>query len=191
MELRQIEFGVVKKIYQQHLCNDFVPAEQKPLIVIQILMKMGLYRCFGLYEQEELKGYAFFCESGGKEYKTALMDYLVIIDGKRGKGYGSEFLRLIQEEYKNYDCLIAEVERVEAGNTEQEYKIRDQRKRFYQKNHWTITRLSVDLFGEDLQIYVLPCKAQLTDSDLYEELSQIYDKMFYEPQVRQKVILKK
>lgn len=191
MKLRQLEFDVVKKIYEEHLCNDFVPAEQKPLMVLHILMKMGLYRCYGLYEEDTIKGYAFLCTAKEKGAKVALLDYFVILNGMRGEGLGSKFLGLIKEEYKDYDLIIGEVERVEAAENEEDRKIREKRKAFYLRNGLTITNLSVDLFGEDLQIYVLPIQRMLEDKLIFDELNQIYDKMFYEKEIRQKVILSK
>ena len=191
MKLRQLEFDVVKKIYEEHLCNDFVPAEQKPLMVLHILMKMGLYRCYGLYDEETIKGYAFLCTAKSKDAKVALLDYFVVLKGMRGEGLGSTFLQLIKEEYKEYDLIIGEVERIEAASSEEDKLIREKRKAFYSRNGLTITSLAVDLMGEDLQIYVLPIQKMLDEEQIFEELNQIYDKMFYEKQIRQMVILSK
>lgn len=191
MILKQLEYETVKQIYTEHLVKDFIPSEQKPLIVLQILMKMGLYRCYGAYEEDKLQGYAFFCESGSRLCKTALLDYLVVLDGIRGKGLGSAFLKLLRQEYQEYDFLIAEVERVEAGIDEKEQMIRKKRKDFYLKNDWKITGLAVDLFGSDLQIYQLPLQKNPKDDQVFNELNLIYDKMFYDKSVREKVILKK
>lgn len=188
MELKKLEFESVKQIYKEHLCNDFIPSEQKPLVIIQILMKMGVYHCFGLYDQDELKGYAFFCGANKKEQKVILLDYLVAVNGSRGQGVGSEILTRIKEVYKEYDVILAEVERVEAGQTPEDIEIRKKRKAFYLKNEFHITGLWCDLFGEDLQIYAY-MREQYTDAQIKQQLNEIYDTMFYEPQVRQQVVL--
>jgi len=188
MELRKLEFDVVKQIYKDHLCNDFIPAEQKPLIIIQILMKMGVYHCFGLYDQEELKGYAFFCAANKKNQRAILMDYLVACNGYRGQGVGSEILTRIKKEYKEFDVILAEVERVDAGATEEDIEIRQRRKSFYLRNGFEITSLWCDLFGADLQIYAwMPEK--VTEESIKVQLNEIYDTMFYEPQIRSQVVL--
>lgn len=191
MEVKQLEFDTVKQIYEEHLTKDFIPAEQKPLIVLHILMKLGLYFCYGLYDENQLKGYAFFCAGDNKKKDAILLDYFVVLDGLRGKGYGTEFMKLLKVELSEYGMILAEVELMEETKESQGDSIKEKRKQFYLKNGWLITSLEVDLFGERLQIYQLPIRAQETESKVYEELNQIYDKMFYEKQVRDRVILSK
>lgn len=191
MQLKRLEFDTVQQIYKDHLCNDFVPAEQKPYAVIHILMRMGLYHCYGLYDEQTLKGYAFFCTNVVNNAKIALLDYFVVLHGMRGCGLGSTFLSLIKEEFAEYDCILAEVERVEASDSETDRMVREKRKAFYLRNGLTITNLSVDLFGEDLQIYQLPLQKVHEESYIYNKLNDIYDRMFYEKDIRKQVVLRK
>lgn len=191
MEVKQLEFDTVKQIYEEHLTKDFIPAEQKPLVVLHILMKLGLYFCYGLYDENQLKGYAFFCTGDNKKKDALLLDYFVVLDGLRGKGYGSEFMKLLKEELSEYGMILGEVEWVKEKKEGQVDSIKEKRQQFYLRNGWMITSLEVDLFGERLQIYQLPIRSQGTESKVYEELNRIYDKMFYEKQVRERVLLRK
>lgn len=188
MKIQKLDFEKVKEIYHDYLVKDFIPAEQKPLMVMKILMTMGLYHCYGLYHHEEFCGYAFFC-SKGKEKDSVLLDYFVIVGHRRGQGMGSTFMKLLQEEFKDYQRIIAEVETVEGTPNTTEYKIKESRQQFYLRNHWRLTKLSVDLFGEMLQIFELPIKEPATDEIVYQELNEIYDAMFYEEAIRKQVIL--
>lgn len=188
LKIQKLDFEKVKEIYHDYLVKDFIPAEQKPLIVMKILMTMGLYHCYGLYHQDEFCGYAFFC-SKGKKRDSVLLDYFVIVEHLRGQGIGSTFMKLLQEEFKDYQRIIAEVETVEGTPNTSEYKIKESRQQFYLRNDWRLTKLSVDLFGEMLQIFELPIKEPATDEIVYQELNEIYDAMFYEETIRKQVIL--
>lgn len=189
MELKRLELDTVKQIYEEHLTKDFIPAEQKPWIVLNLLMKMGLYFCYGLYEENQFRGYAFFCVGDNKLKRAVLLDYFVVVNGLRGQGYGSEFMKLLRQELSDYDFVIAEVERVEAFATKEEDCIKEKRQQFYLRNGWNMTGLEVDLFGEKLQIYQLPIREQVKEPRVFEELNLIYDKMFYEKKVREQVVL--
>lgn len=190
MKLKRLDLNEVKIIYEEHLCNDFIPAEQKPWIVINILIRMGIYHCYGLYDEETFLGYAFLCEAKAKASRTILLDYLVIKRGFRGNGLGTTLLKLLKEELVAYDYIIGEVEREELAESKEEEFIRTKRKDFYLRNGWYPTKLTVNLFGEDLRIYVWPIQIQPEESELFHELNQVYDRMFYEKEVRQNVNLK-
>ena len=157
---------------------------------MNILSRMGLYHCYGFYEDDNLIGYAFFCEAGNQENKAILLDYLVMFEQNRGQGNGSKAISLIKEELCSYDYLIAEVEQVDLYDNSNEMLTRKRRQSFYKKNAWILTDLSVTLFGEELQIFYLPINQRVDEQKICRDLNEIYDSMFYEKQVRDQVCLK-
>ena len=106
IELRLLDYPIVKEIYEEYLEKEFTDDERKPLVVLKILMKLNIYECYGMYEDNELTGYAFMCR--GKDGQTILLDYLEIIQKYRGQGYGSKILKLLQEKFADKKYLIAE-----------------------------------------------------------------------------------
>ena len=189
MEIRRLEFETVEEIYHNHLVFDFIEAEQKPLDFMKRLYEKGLYECFGLYDQGEFRGYAFFCKSSD-DSTSVLLDYYVVVNGHRGQGTGSRFMDLLKQEYKDYDQIIGEVEVVDPKLDAKEYEIRKRRQNFYFKNQWVMTELDVTLFGEELNIYQLPIRKKAEDEVIYQKLNHIYDVLFCEPEVRKQVNLR-
>ena len=191
MKLEKLDYNQVKNIYETHLVNDFIEEERKPLVVINILMQMGIYHCYGLFEGEILLAYAFFCEAKNKNQRAILLDYLVVLNGSRNQGIGSKLISIIKETLVEYDMVMAEVELTEEYDSEQDFEIRKKRQAFYLRNGWKKTDVVVDLFGVKLQIFILPTKEEVDESYLKSDLDEIYDSMFYDQKMRKHVKIMK
>ena len=191
MKLEKLDYNQVKNIYETHLVNDFIEEERKPLVVINILMQMGIYHCYGLFEGETLLAYAFFCEAKNKNQRPILLDYLVVLNGSRNQGIGSKMISIIKETLVEYDMVMAEVELTEEYDSEQDFEIRKKRQAFYLRNGWKKTDVVVDLFGVKLQIFILPTKEEVDESYLKSDLDEIYDSMFYDQKMRKHVKIMK
>ncbi len=172
MDLRQLGNEEIENIYNNYMIIDFPPEELKPIYVIQNLIKREIYICYGLYEYEELFGYAFLVNS--KSY--LLIDYYSVCAKYRNKGIGSEFLRRLHEHCKNYNGIIVEVENVKYALNEAEKVIRKRRIDFYKKNGMRMTNISCTLFNVKYSIMCL-CNIELDDLVIYEELKNIYREM--------------
>lgn len=176
MKIEQLNQAVVAELYQNCLLVDFPPAELKPLATIQTLMEQGLYECYGLYEDGDLKAYAFLAKSTSGT--CVLLDYYAVCAPYRSMAYGSQFLTLLKNHCHHYKGIIAEVETIEAASDDEERAIRERRVAFYKRNGISSTGLAFDLFGVDLSIYYFALDPEWDDSFIYKELDAIYHILF-------------
>lgn len=172
MELKQLDKEEVKKIYNEHMIVDFPSQELKPIDAIEKLINRKIYKCYGLYDSEELLAYAFFNTS--KSY--LLLDYYSVCEKYRSKGIGSKFFSILKESCKSYRGIIVEVEDIESADTEAEKIIRKRRIDFYKRNGMNMTNVFCELFNVN---YSIMCLSNEEDDDLviYEELKNIYKEM--------------
>lgn len=61
------------------------------------------------------------------------LDYFAILPQYQNKGYGTQAIKLLKEQCKNYNGVYVEVERVRNDNTKED-KIRIKRAKFSRRN---------------------------------------------------------
>lgn len=176
LTLKALAREQVTEIYTRHMCRDFAPDELKPLAGILRLMDEGLYRAYGLFEEDGLRGYAMLMTSPGG--RAALLDYYAVISSRRGAGYGSRFLALLREELRDLDGIVLESEHIEYAVGRKDKSIRTRRIAFYLRNGVRRTSLRSRLFGVDYTVLYLPCGRDLPDGRLFMELDAIYRTLF-------------
>lgn len=175
------------KIYEQHMTVDFPPMELKPLKNILGLMERGFYSCYGFYEEEELRGYAFFCDN--EDHTYSLLDYYAIIADYRGQGYGKEILSMLQKIFRDYEAIILEAENPRYAKNEEEYRVREGRLHFYEKCGAVFEEQESRVFGVDYVVLSFRCKqdqkdggkAALSASVIRQKLIEIYRILVKEP----------
>jgi hypothetical protein len=172
MKLKQLSIEDIEEVYYKYAEKDFPSEELKPLDMIKKLVKKEIYICYGLYEKSQLLAYAFLVT--GKSY--ILIDYYAVCSGHRDKGIGSIFLKLLKEQFKTYDGMIVEVEKIEDAPNDAEKIIRKKRIDFYKRNGLKITKISIYLFNVNYSIMCL-CNDNLKDLDIYKGLEKLYKKI--------------
>lgn len=90
MELKELSSEQLTEIYDQYMVIDFPQDELKPLERILYMIRTGLSCAYGIYEGEELRGYATFIIPDGLRY--GLLDYLAVIREYRGTGVCTRLL---------------------------------------------------------------------------------------------------
>lgn len=143
MEIRTLTAEQITTVYKRYLTRDFPPTERRSLRNILTLTERDEYSTLGLFEANTLLGYAFFVRHG----RDLLIDYFAILDGNRGRGLGSHFLRLIADYGKDAASLIAEIEDPDTAHNEEERTRRLRRKAFYERNGFRDTGARVVTFG--------------------------------------------
>lgn len=143
MEIRTLNTEQVRTVYRSHVVRDFPRIERKPLRRIVEAMEEGTYECLGLYDAEEFLAYAFFVRHG----KNYLFDYYAVLPQKRDRGIGSRFLQSLLTHFASAESLIGEIEDPAYAETEAERELRERRKRFYLRNGFRETGVSVKAFG--------------------------------------------
>ena len=60
MRVDRLNRDQIRFVYQEYMQKDFPDNERKPLKIIEKAVMKQTYECFGLFEGEEICGYAFF-----------------------------------------------------------------------------------------------------------------------------------
>lgn len=167
----------VADIYYNHMKQDFPPAEVKPLLLIQQLIKRGVYKPYGWYnETGDLIAYSFFVQAPGGS--LLLMDYFAVCRAYRNSGYGSECLALMKALWQGTGGILAEVEDPAKSSSAEEEHTRTRRVAFYQRNGMRPTQVHSVLFGVPYILHYLPVAGECSDKQIYDELDAIYRTLF-------------
>lgn len=179
----------ITDIYNTHMQVDFPKSEIKPLKVILEAKAKGFYVCFGLFDiikdcennngdekesvKEKLVAYAFLANDRGK--RLFLLDYLAVIHGLRGSGYGGKMLSKLKEYfYENtfVNALIIEAESIGSSENEEEVFVRKRRIHFYKKNGLLEQPFLSEVFGTVFTILILWIREE--EINILEEYKNIY-----------------
>ena len=175
-----------KELYENHLKLDFHKDEVKPYQMIENLVNQNQYKCFGFFENEIQKGYAYFVKA--LNGNTVLLDYFVVFSQFRNQGLGTVILEIIQEKLKEEnDILLAEVENPKFATTDQSRKLQERRISFYHRNGFKMTKIQSCIIEDNYNIIYLPLNQSETSEKLYKELNQIYYSVFGEEFLKQNI----
>jgi GNAT superfamily N-acetyltransferase len=108
------------------------------------LLDRNAYEPLGLFDGEELVGYALMWLEPG--VALVLLDYLGIVEGKRGNGLGARLLDLLAQYYSGHRGVIAEVEAENAADPE-EGALQTRRLEFYRRSGYRYAGYDCALFG--------------------------------------------
>ena len=140
---RLMDFRQVESLYKSRLAKDFAEDERKPLSAMKESWEKGQYDCYGLFDGEEIVGYAFFVRNG----KYFLLDYFAIKEDRRNEGLGSIFLKQLADGMEKERCVIVEVEDPDKANNCDDKALRNRRLHFYLRNGYLKTALTSSVFG--------------------------------------------
>ena len=165
MTLQKLDKKSIENIYKTQLVFDFPKDEVKPLATITNGFDKGVYNAYGLYEKGELLAYAFFII----DKNCRLLDYFAVVNGKRGGGIGSKFIKLLKTELKGAcELIIIESENPDTAQNESQKTTRLRRVDFYLKNGLCDTQTRAKVFGVDYKILTLPLSPTATFTpDIY------------------------
>ena len=118
--------------YREELCEAFAENERKPLPDILALLQAGRYELWGLFEGEQMLGYAGLWKGPG--IPLVLLDYLGVTARLRSRGLGAEILARLRSMGRP---LVAEAELPTAEGSAAENDLRRRRIAFYRRNGFT------------------------------------------------------
>lgn len=143
--------GIKQWMKVHRLYKTAFPAyERKPFPMILKAAGKGRADVWTVAEDGEFIGTAITMNAGDK----VLLDYFAISDSKRGSGYGSTALRLLQEYYRDKKFFL-EIETVYTDAKNLDERIR--RKKFYLSNGMTEMKLMAKVFGTKLEVLGYGC----------------------------------
>lgn len=174
MYLKTLDIEEMRRLYVPCLKRDFPPEELMPWKWMEPLIREGYQRSVGFYDGEGLAAYALFI-TGGREPRTALLNYFAVDPGRRGQGVGSKCLKLMRGELAGRNCrIIFEVEDPDSAPDREAAKRRID---FYLKGGARATGVGSLLFGVEYKIMVLEAQDErepIGDEELKEELEALY-----------------
>ena len=132
----------------------------------------GTYDCFGLFEEHEVRGYAYFYRTG----RHALLDYFSVLPAWRDEGFGGEFLTLLADYFGTLDSVLAEVEDPAFAEDDADRALRERRVGFYLRNGFTDAGVTVLVFGVRYRL-LCSAAAPLTADEARSVYRQHYQAM--------------
>ena len=141
-ELRPLTEPRLRRLYREHVAEDFPPAERRPLSAILRLRRRGDYDTWGVFDGDALAAYAFLWRGAD----CALLDYLAVCRDARGQAYGTRALELVKGQDGPVP-LLAEVEAPEKSAPPGENALRQRRLNFYQRAGFAPLGYQAVLFG--------------------------------------------
>lgn len=163
-------FHQVESLYRSRLVKDFADDERKPLAAMRASWEKGNYACYGLFDGEEIAGYAFFIRCG----KSCMLDYFAIREDRRNEGLGSVFLKQLAAAMENEECVIIEVEDPDEALSFEDKTQRTRRLQFYLRNGCLKTALKSTVFGVPYRILEASNGAPHTAGELSAAYTDIY-----------------
>jgi GNAT superfamily N-acetyltransferase len=189
MQIRILDDKERHSIYHQHLQKDFHQSEVKPYTLVEKLITEQRYLCYGLWDDEELKGYAFFVK--GSDSPTLLLDYFAVLSDYRSQGLGGKFIQAIQENMsKDKLTLIAEVENPAHASDEQSRDLMNRRIQFYIRNGFRQSKVLSRVFTDEYMIIYYKEEPYQYEDGLVMELKQLYQAIFGEEVCRNQIQVK-
>lgn len=152
MELRILNKAELESLYYNEMKRAFPPSELKPLKSMEDMRDTDRYEPLGLFEGEELLGYAMIWME--PDIPHVLLDYLGTMEGKRGNGLGTKMLKLLQERYASRGAVFGEAERDNSPDPE-ERALQSRRLDFYFRNGLRYAGYDCALFGVHYETLIL------------------------------------
>lgn len=144
MKLRILSKAELEQLYNSEMKRAFPPSELKSLKAMESMRDTGRYEPLGMFDGEELMGYALIWMEA--DVPHVLLDYLGVMEGKRGSGFGSTLLKLLSERYAHRGSIFGEAERDNSPDPE-ERVLQSRRLDFYFRNGLRYAGYDCALFG--------------------------------------------
>ena len=167
---RLTAFSQVEKLYRSRLKEDFPPEELKPLESMRRSWRKGAYDCYGLFDGDDILGYAFFV----RRDRDLLLDYFAIAKERRDRGFGSLFLRQLADHIRGADCALCEVQDPDKAESVEERNGRERRLQFYLRSGFRKTELTSVLFGVNYRILEMPGTQAHSLQQIREAYTELY-----------------
>lgn len=180
MELRILSKAELKQLYETEMKRAFPPSELKSLKAMEGMRDTGRYEPLGMYDGDELLGYAMLWME--PDVPHVLLDYLGVMEGKRGGGLGTALLGLLKRRYAHRGSIFGEAERDNSPDPE-ERKLQSRRLDFYFRNGLRYAGYDCALFGVHYETLILGGEA-VSAQELMQAHQTIYRRQipekFYE-----------
>ena len=142
-----VQYGKIKKLYRKA----FPQTERKPFFIINYMHQKGKTDIWYFTDENKFIGFATTINSES----IVLIDYFVVKEENRGKGYGTKMLKALLDHYSSRGVFL-EIE-IPYENAEN-YQQRLRRKSFYINMGFVPMNTQVRIFGVDMELLGVNCK---------------------------------
>ncbi len=138
------------------ITQDFPLGEYPPYFVLHRQLCDGDLEGL-VFSSEDDKDLAYSLNASGHANGWVLVSLFAVLKERRGVGTGSAFLAGMADRYRERQCLVVEVEKVEEARTEEERDIRERRIRFYERAGFRIAPgISYAIWGVPMHLMLKP-----------------------------------
>lgn len=174
MEIIEVPIEKIDEKLHKRFLEDFPEMKMFTIKDWKELVHKKIVTTWKLIEEKEV-GYAITME----EQEIVLLYFFAIYKEVRSSGFGSSFLDVLKERYKDKKAIMIEVENPEEVEGETKEK-RERRIRFYQKNGFKESDIEITLWGKQYLIMDFPLKENVKKEELIEAERNLYNRQFGE-----------
>lgn len=183
MKLVSIDIKEFKKDVYADYKKLFPEEERKDFKWLKSSFEKGITIFLKIIVENKFIG--FFIANIIKDIKCVQLDYFAILPEYQSKGYGTEAIRKLKEEYKDYYGIFIEIEKVGEGKTLEENEIRQKRANFYERMGFSKMNFDLDLFQVIYSPYILNCGVDdIKEENVIEDIWEIYRLIMGEKRLR-------
>lgn len=182
---RELTLPQMREIYENAMIQDFPENELKPFSSIERMYQEDRYRGYVLEENGRIQAYWMLLQD--REKKTYLLDYLAVLEGKRGNGYGSKALSCILQNIGEDEIVVIEAENPQKAENQQQRELQERRLEFYRKNGVVFTGVTSVVFQAPYVIMLLSRKqTELGQDEVKQCYLDFYEKFILDKEKTQK-----
>ena len=173
MELKFPTREQLRRVYATDLTHSFLPAELKPLYIIEEMWADKKYQPLCLFDGDKVVGECFLWRGNPG---WALLDYLCVSPGRRNAGLGSFLLHQLHLVLPD-TVILGEVEAPEHAR---DPVMAERRLAFYRREHARMAGYDAEIFGVHYR-NLYWADGPISDEKLMEQHRQVYRSSFPAP----------
>lgn len=182
LELVNVDIKEFKQTIYKEYENLFPENERKSYRFLKHTYNKGITQIIKILDDNEFVGFMIINKIENVQYLC--LDYFAILPQYQNKGYGTQALKLLKEQCKNYNGVYVEIERVRNDDT-QEDKIRTRRAKFYEDIGFYKLSFDLLLFSVEYSLYMLQTSDVKEDEEkITKDIFTIYNTIIGEKRVR-------
>ncbi len=173
-QIRTINLQEVGDLYI-NIVNDFAPGEYPPYDVLYKQLEKGIQDGFVLVNDQKDVAYSICTEDSTNSF--VLLSLLAVYKEYRGRGFGTEFLKMFKNRYCGEKSIIVEVEKPEAALEQKERNTRENRIKFYEKAGFRLLPdIEYAIWDVPMYLMLLPMKNMQIDETSISSINKEIEK---------------
>lgn len=155
--------------------KDFAQGEYAPYAVMYQQIQDSRQKALVFCEEEQDLAYAVCTDNHSNGY--VLISLLAVFPDFRGRGIGSDFIKVLSEMYRHKQAILVEVERPDQAQTPEEGDLRRQRIQFYSKSgFYLIEGINYSIWDIPMHLMAKPLLANknVIDQEVNKTMYEIY-----------------